>query len=174
MRKMLAVSIVVGGIFAPLVAAAQQKMPSPDAAFTAEVRQRLLQSKKTNVDSTQPPQPPQLPPTPKIGEDVGQEYFRYIERKMSYECGKELYRLIKYEIRAPGIFWGKNSGQNAAFLLSYTRFSSRVAEDGTIRLLGDEAEAKNGLGNWMPIKYSCTVDVASQSVRNATIEAGKL
>ncbi len=180
---MVVIGIIVSGIFTPPAAGAaealspdeaaafRQCLPQPPDAekFFQCLRQHGLQ--RLLKDSPQPPEPP---PTPKVGENVSQEFFRYIEPKMAHACGKEIYHLIKYEIRSPGIFWGKNSGQNAAFLLNYSRISRRVAEDGTIRLLGDEAEAQNGLGNWARISYSCTVDVATNSVRSATITNGKL
>ncbi len=91
-------------------------------------------------------EPPPPPPTPAVGEDVSQEYFRYLEREVSFDCQQQIKALVKYDIRSPGTFYGTNSGDWA--ILRFDRWSKRVATDGTIRMAGDDAEAQNGLGNW--------------------------
>jgi hypothetical protein len=112
------------------------------------------------------------PPTPAIGEDVSEEYFKYILREVHFDCQEQIKRLVKYDIRAPGVLWGTNQGDSV--FLRFTRWSARVASDGTIRLYGDNAEAQNGFGNWVRINYSCTVNVATKSVRRATLDQGRL
>jgi hypothetical protein len=145
-----------------------KQQPSDEEGYRQCLQQQGLHNKLYKEQSPTP----EPPPIPKIGEDVSEKYFNYINTEMLSKCDKELRRLIKYDIRTPGIFWGTNSGQKAS--LRYTRWSARVAQDGTIRLAGDEAEAQNGLGNWVPINYSCTVDVATKTVRSAVINPGKL
>lgn len=112
------------------------------------------------------------PPTPAIGEDVSEAYFDYIKREVSFDCGQQIKQLVKYDIRSPGALWGTHSGDWA--LLRLTRWSSRVASDGTIRLHGDDAEAQNGFGNWMRVNYSCTVEVATKTIKGVTLDSGRL
>ena len=135
--------------------------PSPETATAASAPPPVAEKKE-----------PLPPPTPAIGEDVSEAYFNYIDREIGFDCGQQIKRLVKYDIRSAGVLWGTNSGDWA--LLRFTRWSSRVASDGTIRLVGDEAEAQNGFGNWMRINYSCTVEVATKTVKRVTLNPGRL
>ena len=60
------------------------------------------------------------------------------------------------------------------FLLRFTRWSKSVANDGTITMRGDQAEAQNGLGNWMRVTYSCTVNIDTKTVTDASLDNGRL
>jgi hypothetical protein len=114
------------------------------------------------------------PPAPRPGEAVSKEFFEYIYPEMAFECGQEIKRFVKYDIRSPGLMWGHNSGSDPMFLLRMSRWSTRVAPDNTILLAGDDAEAQNGFGNWMRVNYTCTVDLASKTVKRATMSEGRL
>ena len=39
---------------------------------------------------------------------------------------------------------------------------------------GDQAEAQNGLGNWMRVTYSCTVNIDTKTVTDASLDNGRL
>jgi hypothetical protein len=114
------------------------------------------------------------PPTPKPSEVVSEEFFNYIYPETAFYCGQAVKRLVKYDIRSPGVMWGTNSGDSPLFLLRMSRWSTRVAPDNTILLAGDEAEAQNGFGNWMRVNYTCTIDPASKTVKRATLNEGRL
>jgi hypothetical protein len=118
------------------------------------------------------PKPP--PPTPRAGEAVGEEFFNYIHPETAYVCAEAVKRIVKYNIRSPGALWGTNDGDSAFFLLRMSRWSKKVAADGTILLAGDEAEAQNGFGNWAKINYTCTIDPVSKTAKRATLDQGRL
>jgi len=112
------------------------------------------------------------PPRPAIGEAVSQKYFEYIDRVVAFDCNNEVKALVKYDIRAPGLVWGTRSGRDT--FLRFRQWSKRVAPDGTIRLVGDDAEAQNGFGGWARVNYSCTVDIATNSVKDASLNPGRI
>jgi hypothetical protein len=114
------------------------------------------------------------PPTPKPGEEVSQAFFEHISGEMAYDCQQAIKRFIKYDIRAPGLMWGHNSGSDAMFLLRMSRWSQKVAADNTITIAGDEGEAQNGMGNWVRINYTCTVNLNNKTVKRAAFNQGRL
>ena len=114
------------------------------------------------------------PTRPTTGQEVSEEYFKWIESKMGYACQQQIKRLVRNDMRSPGVFSGTNSMDSAFFLLRFDRWSKRVANDGTIRMRGDQAEAQNGLGNWMHANYSCTVNIGSKTVTDAALDNGRL
>jgi hypothetical protein len=124
--------------------------------------------------STSKPNEKAPPPTPKPGEEVSEEFFNYIHSETAFRCQQAVKRLVKYDIRSPGIMWGTNSGDSLMFLLSMSRWSKYVASDNTIFLRGDKAEAQNAFGNWIRANYSCTIDLASKAVKDATLNEGRL
>ena len=93
---------------------------------------------------------------------------------MAYHCQEAIKGLVKNDIRAPGIMWGTNSSRDMTFLLRMSRWSGKVSSNNTILLAGDEAEAQNGLGNWLRVNYTCTVDLSNNSVKGATLDQGRL
>ncbi|OKO70036.1 hypothetical protein AC630_35655 [Bradyrhizobium sp. AS23.2] len=93
---------------------------------------------------------------------------------MGFECQQQIKRLVRNDMRSPGVFSGTNSMDSVFFLLRFDRWSKRVANDGTIRMRGDQAEAQNGLGNWMRVTYSCTVNIDTKTVTNASLDNGRL
>jgi hypothetical protein len=84
----------------------------------------------------------------------------------------EIKKLVKYDIRAPGVFWGHSTGDLA--ILRFTHASKRVAKDGTITIAGDGAEAHNAIGNWVRVNYTCTFDPGTDIVTHATLAPGRL
>jgi hypothetical protein len=60
------------------------------------------------------------------------------------------------------------------FLLNFDRWSKYVRNNNTIRIASDAAEAQNRLGNWVRANYSCTVDIDTKSVLDATLNNGRL
>jgi hypothetical protein len=99
---------------------------------------------------------------------------RHISGEMAYDCQQAIKRFIKYDIRAPGLMWGHNSGSDAMFLLRMSRWSQKVAADNTITIAGDEGEAQNGMGNWVRINYTCTVNLNNKTVKRAAFNQGRL
>jgi hypothetical protein len=152
--------LIIAGIV--VIGSIATRNPSPETATAASAPQPVAEKKE----------PPPPPPTPAIGENVSEPYFDYIEREVGFDCAQQIKQLVKYDIRSPGVLWGTNSGIWA--LLRFSRWSSRVASDGTIRLSGDEAEAQNGFGNWMRVNYSCTVEVATKTIKRVTLNPGRL
>lgn len=119
-------------------------------------------------------EPPPPPPTPRIGEDVSEEFFKYIHHEVLFECQQLIKTLVKYDIRSPGIFSGTNDSRSMFFLLRFDRWSRYVASNGTIKLYGDAAEAQNGFGNWIPVNYSCTVDITNKTIVDGRLDNGRL
>jgi hypothetical protein len=129
------------------------------------------QSQKVVEEKKQEPPPP--PATPGPGEAVTNEYFDHLRRSaIIVDCMMEIKKLVKYDIRAPGVLWGHSSGDFA--ILRFTRFSERVAKDGTITVGGDDAEAQNGIGNWMRVNYTCIIDPEANTVKRVTLNPGRL
>ena len=77
-------------------------------------------------------------------------------------------------MRAPGIFYGTTSMSDMTFILRFDRWSGRVRSDNTIGIAGDDAEAQNGMGNWVRVNYSCIVNIDTKTVTNASLNNGRL
>jgi hypothetical protein len=77
-------------------------------------------------------------------------------------------------MRSPGVFYGTTTMDSMTFLLRFDRWSKVVRSDGTIRIAGDQAEAQNGLGNWVRANYSCTVNINTKTVTDAGLGNGRL
>ena len=114
------------------------------------------------------------PTRPMLGQEVSEEYFDWIDHEMVFKCEQQIKRLVRYDMRTPGIFSGTNSMDEQFFLLRFDQWSERVASDGTITMFGDEAEAQNGFGNWIKAHYSCTVNINTATVTDASIGNGRL
>ena len=125
---------------------------------------------RTTADSTEKPEPAR----PAVGEEVSEEYFKWLNSKMGFDCQQQIKRLVRNDMRSPGAFSGTNSMDSVFFLLRFDRWSKHVAKDGTIRMRGDQAEAQNGMGNWMRVTYSCTVNIDSKTVTDASLDNGRL
>ena len=69
---------------------------------------------------------------------------------------------------------GTSSSRDMTFLLRMSRWSGKVSPNNTILIAGDEAEAQNGLGNWLRVNYTCTVDLSNNTVKHATLNQGRL
>jgi hypothetical protein len=126
------------------------------------------------TDSSQADKEKPEPARPAAGQEVSEEYFNWINSKMGFACQQQIKRLVRNDMRSPGVFSGTNSMDSTFFLLRFDRWSKRVANDGTIRMRGDQAEAQNGLGNWMRVTYSCTVDIDTKTVTDASLDNGRL
>jgi hypothetical protein len=154
------VAIVIGlGI---LSGGGSPPSPSPSAAPAPAV-----DAPKTETEKPEPARPAP-------GQEVSEEYFKWIEGKMGFECQQQIKRLVRNDMRSPGLFSGTNSMDSVFFVLQFNRWSKRVANDGTIKMRGDQAEAQNGLGNWMRANYSCTVNIDTKTVTDASIDNGRL
>jgi hypothetical protein len=115
------------------------------------------------------------PPTPRPGEDfVNSKFFSYLKSKAGFNCQQAIKRLVKYDIRSPGVFSGTNSGDSVFFLLRFEYGSKVVASDNTVIIAGESAEVQNGFGNWVRANYSCTVNVENFEVTFPTLDTGKL
>jgi hypothetical protein len=113
------------------------------------------------------------PPTPQIGERVTTEFFDYVRKKRGFDCQQAIKRHAEYGIRSPGALYGTNSGDSVFFHLRFSRKSRTVDGDGNMDLAGDEAEAQNGIGNWVGVKYICTVNVRTLEVRDTMLTRGR-
>lgn len=128
---------------------------------------RAADSPKTETEKPEPVRPT-------AGQEVSEEYFDWINRKMGFKCQHQIKGLVRNDMRSPGVFSGTNSMDSVFFLLRFDRWSKRVANDGTIRMRGDQAEAQNGLGNWMRVTYSCTVNIDTKTVTDVSLDNGRL
>jgi hypothetical protein len=118
-------------------------------------------------------EPPPPPPTPKPGEEVTEEFFKYfVDGEVMVNCDYKIKPLVKYEIRTPGLMWGTNSGDSA--FLYFDRWSRTVGKDNTILIAGDRAEAQNGFGNWIKVNYSCRINLATKKAVYGTLDNGRL
>jgi hypothetical protein len=106
------------------------------------------------------------------GEKTPDELFIAVNREVGIDCAKNIRKLVRYDIRSPGIVYGKNSGEAA--ILRFTKFSARVSEKGTISLYGDDAEAQNGFGNWLRVNYSCEINLANKHIVDVKMDFGML
>ena len=81
---------------------------------------------------------------------------------------------MKMIIRAPGVLYGTGTGNDA--FLRFSRMRRTVDRDWTIDIAGDEAEAQNAAGTWVPVKYICTIDVRTFAVNDVSMKvaAGSL
>jgi len=113
------------------------------------------------------------PPTPKVGESISKEYFDYVRKERGFDCQEAIKRHAEYGIRSPGALYGTNSSDSVFFHLRFSRMSVRVSGDGNMTLAGDEAEAQNGIGNWVGVKYTCTVNVNTLELRDTTLTRGR-
>jgi len=104
--------------------------------------------------------------------DISEDLFKAVKNESSYECGRRIRNLVRYDIRSPGVFYGTNNGDSA--LLRFTQWGVKVSKTGTMTIWGDEAEAQNGFGTWMKVNYSCEVDLASKKIVNVTMDPGRL
>ena len=114
------------------------------------------------------------PTRPAVGQEVSEEYFDWINSKMQFECQQRIKQIVHYDMRTPGIFSGTNSTDSVFFLLRFSRWSKFVADDNTIRIRGDEAEAQNGFGAWMRVNYSCTVNINTKTMVDVSLNDGRL
>jgi hypothetical protein len=159
--RVAALGVIVLGLYV----LSNRNNPAPDVGDAAPTR-AAADSSKTEQEKPEPTRPA-------AGQEVSQEYFDWISRKMSFECQQQIKRVVRNDMRTPGVFSGKNSMDSVFFLLRFDRWSQRVASDGTIRMRGDQAEAQNGLGNWMRVTYSCTVNIGTKTVTDASLDNGR-
>ena len=111
------------------------------------------------------------PPTPKIGEEVTVEFFKYLKSEVNYDCTKEILQNVQYDIRAPGILYGTNHGSSV--FLRFDHVSVKVNREGNIAIGGDSAEIQTNSGGWVHAKYLCFVNVNTKQVIEATIGSGR-
>ena len=172
MRRLLGVVFVIGFI---IIMANTQHNTTPTASPTppAPTTQAAPEAKaeEAKAEEAKPKEEPP-PPTPAIGEEVSYDFFKYLDGKANYECSKQIKRHAEYGIRAPGIVYGTNYNDDILFL-RFTHMSRRVDGDGNIFIGGDKAEAQNAAGAWVQVKYTCTVNVKTFAVRDASLDRGR-
>jgi hypothetical protein len=146
------------------VAASQQT----EAAQQSQTTEKERPQQQAKEEKKEPPPPP---PTPAIGEKISSEYFQYIKKQRHWECQEAIVRRAEYGIRAPGLIYG--TSYNADVYLRFSRMSVMVDGDGNMNLAGDEAEAQNGAGTWVGVKYFCTINVNTLEVRDVALLRGR-
>jgi hypothetical protein len=163
-RLLLTSGAVLVAIYALATMHAENNAPKP----TQHAEDNASKATPQAEDKT--PKPP--PPMPEPGQEVSEEVFKYLDKKLHYDCQKAIKKLVKFDIRAPGVIYGTNQGEWA--FLRFTRWSKYASPHGTIRLAGDDAELQNGLGAWVRHNYSCIVDPKTMQVEDASLDPGKL
>ena len=154
--------------------ASQHADTSKTASASVESKPAVVAAKEEPKVVAPPPEEKKPPPVPYAGQAVSKEFFDYIYPKMSYDCVQAIRPFVKYDMRSPGMMWGTNNIRDLGFLLRMTRYSKVVANDGSITLAGDEAEAQNGFGNWKRVTYVCVVDPVNLLVKRASLSDGGL
>jgi len=156
MRRLLGVMFVIGFI---IIMANTQHNTTPTASPTPQAPTTQVapeaKAEEAKAEEAKPKEEPP-PPTPAIGEEVSKQIKRHAE----------------YGIRAPGIVYGTNYNDDILFL-RFTHMSRRVDGDGNIFIGGDKAEAQNAAGAWVQVKYTCTVNVKTFAVRDASLDRGR-
>jgi hypothetical protein len=114
------------------------------------------------------------PPVPYAGQEVSEEFFTYIYPETAYVCIQAIKQLVKYNMRAPGLMYGTNDMNSPFFVMKMTRWSKRVANNGSIMLAGDDVEIQNGFGNWVKANYTCTIDPVNKLAKSVTLNHGML
>src|SRR5262245_32331722 len=77
-------------------------------------------------------------------------------------CRRAIENSAKYDLRWTDSIWGR------------PKFNSITTTPVQIIFLGDEAEAQNGFGNWVRVRYSCSYDLNTKTVRGASLIQGRL
>jgi len=113
------------------------------------------------------------PTRPAAGQEVSPEYFRWLKREFGFKCQEEIKKEVTYNMRAPGIFYGKNEMDSINFLLEFNRYNSKVAHDSTISMIGEKAELQNDYGNWVQAHYLCEINIDTQTVTRAFAQTGR-
>ena len=101
---------------------------------------------------------------PTTGAEVPEAYYTYVlaTRGGSSNCKRAVEDLAKYDLRWTS--WGRG----------FDYYNKYARADGYFRLTGDDAEAQNGFGGWVRVNYTCTYDPVTQTVKNVTLDNGRL
>jgi hypothetical protein len=119
--------------------------------------------------TTQPekPKPKEIIPPPAIGEEVPEAYYKQVKDDAWWDCMKAVERSAKYDLRWTKTFLGTQ-------LPTFDRWNKYQRQDGHVVLYGDEAEAQNGIGNWVRVNYRCEFDPAAKRVVEVELNQGRL
>lgn len=111
-----------------------------------------------NVGTSDPPNPAAAAQEEKVKSD-DDKFFH-----AAFACGKAVEDSVKYDLR-----WRVSSPSK--------RFPKYMGERDMINqiiIVGDEAEAQNGLGNWVRVNYMCTFNWKADKVLATRLDAGRL
>lgn len=110
-----------------------------------------------------PPDAPRKPvAAPRAGERMTDEYFKYVVDLGGYRCQQAIQATALHGFRWTKWMFGR-------FAMFDVRGGYLIPGHGVL-LMGDDAEAQNGLGNWLQVKYFCEYDPASETVIKAYFE----
>jgi hypothetical protein len=131
--------------------------------------QAAAQNAKVDQEAAEPE-----PARPKPGQEVSEEYFKWLERKVGFDCQQQIKRGVAYNMRSEGILYGTNEMDSIKFILRFDRWSKLVSNENTITIAGDKAEIQNGLGNWVRASYRCKANIDTKTVVDASVSSGRL
>ena len=145
-----------------------------DKTPTPKVDAQPVQATPTPTPTPEPKKEDIEPPRPTAGQEISQEYFKWLERKVAFDCQQAIKRRVSYNMRSDGIFYGENDMDSMNFLLRFDQWTKYVRKDNSVTIRGDRAEAQNGFGNWVRANYSCTFDINTHFIINASVDGGRL
>jgi hypothetical protein len=100
----------------------------------------------------------------KVGTDIPEAEFGPIAVDAAASCQTAVERHAKYDLR-----WTDSWSQPKFF---DSIVSKHVHQDGLMLFYGDRAEAQNGLGAWVRVRYNCTYNPFTKAVTDASLEPG--
>jgi hypothetical protein len=166
-------ALFIGGVMAYFIATDDRRGSVPQGeqtANTAAKGDRQAQITTPKPDTKAEPEPP---PQPKPGQQVSEDYFRWLLGKVHFDCQQQIKRSVTSNMRAEGLLYGKNEIDSMHFYLQSDRSTKVVRDDNTITIAGDKAEIQNDFGNWVRASYMCKVNVDTKTVVDAFVSPGR-
>jgi hypothetical protein len=148
-----------------LVQGMTANQPVPAAPSTPSARS--APSTSTQAEKPKPKEKEVIPP-PGTGEVITEAYYKQVWDDALMVCKKAVERSATYDLR-----WTK-IGVFGTPLPMFDRWNKHQRQDGHILFYGDEAEAQNGLGNWVRVNYRCEFDPAEKKVMDAQLNQGRM
>jgi hypothetical protein len=147
--------------------------PRPNTSQQSQGTQTATNA-KGDREATKPEPPKDIDPAqPAPGQEVSEEYFEWLERKVGFDCQQKIKRDVAYNMRSEGILYGKNEMDSINFLLQFDRWSKFVSNENTITIAGDKTEIQNNFGNWVRASYRCKVNIDTKTVIDAFVSSGR-